>query len=121
MVRLDDRGKTRHQFQNEFAMHVYKPGVHKYRCYPYNYGQAGRSSSRRRGSRRRTPDGGLAAALYGPSTVTERTGCPFADTITFAMALPGGSSPRQLSGPGTERGEPGNPDEGEQSQPCRRT
>jgi hypothetical protein len=96
-VRLDNRAKTRRQFQNAFAMQAYKPGVHAYRCCPHNYGQGWPYFVEEMWLA--PPDGGLAAALYGPSTVTatvagtpvtvtERTGYPFAETVTFTLALP---------------------------------
>jgi hypothetical protein len=97
-VRLDNAAKTRRQFQNGFAMQAYKPGVRDYRCCPHNYGQGWPYFVEEMWLA--TQDGGLAAALYGPSTVTatvagtrvtitERTGYPFADTITFTVAVPG--------------------------------
>lgn len=98
VVRLDNIAKTRRQFQNGFAMQAYKPGIHDYRCCPHNYGQGWPYYVEEMWLA--TQDGGLAAALYGPSTVTttvagtrvtitERTGYPFADTITFSLALSG--------------------------------
>lgn len=94
VVQLDNIAKTRRQFQNGFAMQAYKPGVHDYRCCPHNYGQGWPYFVEEMWLR--TPDGGLAAALYGPCTVTttvagtrvtitERTSYPFADTITFTL------------------------------------
>lgn len=94
VVQLDNVAKTRRQFQNGFAMQAYKPGVHDYRCCPHNYGQGWPYFVEEMWLR--TPDGGLAAALYGPCTVTttvagtrvtiaERTSYPFADTITFTL------------------------------------
>lgn len=97
VVRLDDIAKTRRQFQNGFAMQAYKPGVHDYRCCPHNYGQGWPYFVEEMWLS--TPDGGLAAALHGPCTVTtsvagtrvtvtEQTTYPFSDTVTFRLALP---------------------------------
>lgn len=98
VVRLDDVAKTRRQFQNGFAMQAYKPGITEYRCCPHNYGQGWPYYVEEMWLA--TPDGGLAAALHGPSTVTatvrdgtavsitSRTDYPFADSITFTLALP---------------------------------
>jgi hypothetical protein len=97
VVQLDNAGKTRRQFQNTFAMQAYKPGIRDYRCCPHNYGQGWPYFVEEMWLA--TPDGGLAAALYGPSTVTttvagtrvtitERTGYPFADTIRFTLTTP---------------------------------
>src|SRR5205823_9697875 len=95
-VRLDDVAKTGQQFQNTFAMQAYLPGVDQYRCCPHNYGQGWPYYVEEMWLA--TPDGGLAAALYGPSTVTatvsggtsvtiaERTDYPFGDTITFTVS-----------------------------------
>jgi hypothetical protein len=95
-IRLDNVAKTRRQYQNGFAMQAYKPGIHDYRCCPHNYGQGWPYFVEEMWLR--TPDGGLAAALYGPSTVTttvagtrvtitEQTGYPFSDTIMFTLTL----------------------------------
>ncbi|TDV47802.1 RICIN domain-containing protein [Actinophytocola oryzae] len=99
VVRLDNAAKTHRQFQNGFAMQAYKPGIRDYRCCPHNYGQGWPYFVEEMWLG--TPDGGLAAALYGPCTltttvvgtrvtITERTSYPFADTIslTFTMATP---------------------------------
>jgi Beta-L-arabinofuranosidase, GH127/Ricin-type beta-trefoil lectin domain-like len=93
-VQLDDITKTRRQFQNGFAMQAYKPGVDQYRCCPHNYGQGWPYFVEEMWLG--TPDGGIVASLYGPSTVTansvtitEKTGYPFTDTITFTLALNG--------------------------------
>jgi hypothetical protein len=97
-VQLDDVVKTHGQFQNTFAMQAYLPGVDQYRCCPHNYGQGWPYYVEEMWLA--TPDGGLAASLYGPCsvtasvaggvsvTVTERTSYPFADTVTFTFALP---------------------------------
>lgn len=97
-VQLDDVPKRRRQFQNGFAMQAYLPGVDQYRCCPHNYGQGWPYYVEEMWLA--TPDGGVAAALYGPSsvtvtvaggttvTITEDTAYPFGDTITFTMAMP---------------------------------
>jgi hypothetical protein len=96
VVRLDDGLKTRRQFQNTFPMQAYKPGIRNYRCCPHNYGQGWPYFVEEMWLR--TPDGGLAAALYGPCTVTttvagtrvtimEQTAYPFSDTVTLALTL----------------------------------
>jgi len=111
VVRLDNIAKTRRQFQNGFAMQAYKPGITDYRCCPHNYGQGWPYYVEEMWLA--TPDGGLAAALHGPSTVTatvgdgtsvtitSRTSYPFADTITFTLAMPRPSAfPLALRVPG---------------------
>ncbi|GAB3447211.1 RICIN domain-containing protein [Actinophytocola sediminis] len=92
-VWLDDVGKGRRQFQNEFAMQAYKPGIDQYRCCPHNYGQGWPYFVEEMWLS--LPGGGLAASLYGPCsvtadqvTITEQTDYPFGDTITFRFALP---------------------------------
>ncbi|MFJ3495205.1 RICIN domain-containing protein [Streptomyces sp. NPDC086091] len=97
-VDLDNRAKTQGQFQNGFAMQAYFAGVDQYRCCPHNYGMGWPYFTEELWLG--TPDGGLAAALYAPSvvranvaggtrvTVTESTGYPFADTLTFTVNTP---------------------------------
>jgi hypothetical protein len=96
-VDLDNAAKTMGQFQNNWAMQSYRPGVDQYRCCPHNYGMGWPYYAEEMWLA--TPDGGLCAALYGPSTVTakvgggvsvtitETTGYPFADTITLTVAI----------------------------------
>ncbi|RSM87579.1 hypothetical protein DMH04_11285 [Kibdelosporangium aridum] len=109
-VQLDDVPKRRRQFQNNFAMLAYKPAVHagQYRCCPHNYGQGWPYFVEEMWLA--TANGGVVAAMYGPSTVTvkvatgttisitEETSYPFSDTITFRM-----STPRRLRFPFTLR------------------
>ncbi len=97
-VDLDDRTKTQGQFQNGFAMQAYHAGVDRYRCCPHNYGMGWPYFTEELwlGS----DDGGLAAAMYAPSTVraqvaggtavtvTEDTGYPFTDTVRLTVATP---------------------------------
>jgi hypothetical protein len=71
--------------------------VDQYRCCPHNYGQGWPYYVEKMWLA--TPDCGLAAALYGASTVsttvtggrsvtaTEQTTYPFGDTITFTVAV----------------------------------
>ena len=37
-IRLDRQAKSLSQFDNDFAMQAYQPGVDNYRCCPHNYG-----------------------------------------------------------------------------------
>jgi hypothetical protein len=96
-VQLDDVVKSSLQFDNDWAMQAYLPGVDQYRCCPHNYGQGWPCYVEEMWLA--TPDGGLAAALLGPSsvtakvvggasvTITENTNYPFSDTITFTVTL----------------------------------
>jgi hypothetical protein len=98
-VRLDDVAKTHGQFDNDFAMQAYKPGVHQYRCCPHNYGMGWPYYAEELWLG--TYDAGLAASMYAESevtakvgadgtavTVTERTGYPFEETITLRLSAP---------------------------------
>ncbi|MGW2821946.1 beta-L-arabinofuranosidase domain-containing protein [Streptomyces sp. NPDC001443] len=96
-VDLDDVRKTEGQFQNGFAMQSYQPGVDQYRCCPHNYGMGWPYFSEELWLA--TPDGGLAAAMYAPSsvtatvagtavTVTEDTDYPFDETVTLTLSTP---------------------------------
>ncbi|MEU0335395.1 RICIN domain-containing protein [Streptomyces sp. NPDC006193] len=97
-VDLDDRPKTCGQFQNGFAMQSYQPGVDQYRCCPHNYGMGWPYFTEELWLG--TPDRGLAAAMYAPSTVrarvgtgttvtiTEETGYPFTEDVTLTVATP---------------------------------
>ncbi|MEU6546192.1 RICIN domain-containing protein [Streptomyces sp. NPDC046859] len=97
-VDLDDRAKTQGQFQNGFAMQAFQAGVDQYRCCPHNYGMGWPYFTEELWLG--TPDGGLAAAMYAPSsvrtqvadgttvTVTEATDYPFGDTVTFTVSTP---------------------------------
>jgi hypothetical protein len=96
-IDLDDVPKTLLQFDNNWAMQSYMPGVIQYRCCPHNYGQGWPYLAEEMWLA--TPDGGLCAAMYGPSTVTaqvtggvpvtitESTGYPFSDTVTLTVSL----------------------------------
>ncbi|MFE2378588.1 beta-L-arabinofuranosidase domain-containing protein [Streptomyces sp. NPDC059398] len=97
-VDLDNTPKTQGQFQNGFAMQSYQPGVDQYRCCPHNYGMGWPYFTEELWLA--TPDNGLAAAMYAPSsvtakvadgtavTVTETTDYPFADTVTLRITAP---------------------------------
>lgn len=95
-IDLDNSVKTQAQYQNGFAMQSYRPGVDQYRCCPHNYGMAWPYFVEEMWLA--TPDGGLCAALYGPSTVsalvsggvpvalTESTAYPFGETVTISVS-----------------------------------
>jgi hypothetical protein len=97
-VDLDNTPKTQGQFQNGFAMQAYMPGVDQYRCCPHNYGMGWPYFTEELWLA--TPDNGLAAAMYAPSsvtaavadgtavTVTETTDYPFDETVTLTLAMP---------------------------------
>lgn len=104
-VDLNNGNTTEGQF-NEYndARLAYMPGVDQYRCCPHNYGQGWPYFTEELWLA--TPDNGLCAAMYAPSTVTamvaggttvtftETTNYPFAETITLTL-----SAPRSLSFP----------------------
>ncbi len=97
-VDLDNRTKTQGQFQNGFAMQAYHAGVDQYRCCPHNYGMGWPCFTEELWLS--SDDGGLAAAMYAPSTVraqvaggttvtvTEDTGYPFTDTVRLTVSTP---------------------------------
>ncbi|MFD5818280.1 beta-L-arabinofuranosidase domain-containing protein [Streptomyces sp. NPDC127038] len=97
-VDLDDHPKTQGQFQNGFAMQSFQAGVDQYRCCPHNYGMGWPYFTEELWLT--DADAGLVAALYAPSqvraavaggttvTVTEETGYPFQDTVTFTVSTP---------------------------------
>ena len=110
-IDLDNVAKTMGQFDNNWAMQSYLPAVDQYRCCPHNYGMGWPYYTEEMWLA--TPDGGLCAALYGPSsvtakvsggvsvTITETTGYPFADTITLKLSLATATNfPLQLRIPG---------------------
>jgi hypothetical protein len=96
-IDLNDVVKTLGQFDDSFAMQAYLPGVDQYRCCPHNYGQGWPYLVEEMWLA--TPDGGLCAAIYGPSTVTaqvtggvsvtitEATSYPFSGTVTLTVAI----------------------------------
>ncbi|MEU6403341.1 RICIN domain-containing protein [Streptomyces sp. NPDC046985] len=110
-VDLDDAAKTRGQFQNNFAMQSYQPGVDQYRCCPHNYGMGWPWFTEELWTA--TPDRGLCATLYAPcqvtaqvadsvqATVREDTDYPFGDTIRLTLSLPAATAfPLLLRVPG---------------------
>ncbi len=96
-IDLNDVTKVIWQFDDTIPMQAYLPGVVQYRCCPHNYGQGWPYLVEEMWLA--TPDGGLCAAIYGPSTVTaqviggvsvtitEATTYPFSDTVTFTLAI----------------------------------
>ncbi|GAA4494468.1 hypothetical protein GCM10023191_033680 [Actinoallomurus oryzae] len=98
-IDLSDVAKTHGQFDNDFAMQAYKPGIHQYRCCPHNYGMGWPYYAEELWLA--TYDAGLAASLYAASevtakvgadgtavTVTEETGYPFEETVTLRLSTP---------------------------------
>ena len=97
-IQLDDVAKSEGQFDNNWAMQAYLQGVDQYRCCPHNYGQGWPFFTEE--SWLATPDNGLCASLYAPTTVranvgdgttvtfTENTNYPFSDTITLTLSTP---------------------------------
>jgi hypothetical protein len=97
-IDLDNAPKTQGQFQNGFAMQAYMPGVDQYRCCPHNYGMGWPYFTEELWLA--TPDKGLAAAMYAPSsvtakvadgtsvTITETTDYPFDETVTLKISTP---------------------------------
>lgn len=104
-VQLDRTVLTRGQFQNDFPLLAYLPGVHNepvsYRCCPHNYGKGWPYYSEELWQA--TPDAGLCAAMYAESEVTakvgagdgvdvtiaERTEYPFGETVRFTVSTGG--------------------------------
>ncbi|MGI5230473.1 beta-L-arabinofuranosidase domain-containing protein [Actinoallomurus sp. CA-142502] len=98
-IDLNDVAKTHGQFDNDFAMQAYKPGVHQYRCCPHNYGMGWPYYAEELWLA--TYDAGLAASMYAASevtakvgadgtavTVTEETAYPFEETVTLRLSTP---------------------------------
>ncbi|MEO7715668.1 MAG: beta-L-arabinofuranosidase domain-containing protein [Capsulimonas sp.] len=97
-VQIDNDNKTHQQYQNNFAMLAFQPGVHNYRCCPHNYGMAWPYYAENLWHA--TADKGLAANLYAASDVTAKVGdgtsitiaqtteYPFGDTIHLAIKSP---------------------------------
>ena len=94
-IQLDDIAKSEGQFDNNWAMQAYLQGVDQYRCCPHNYGMGWPFFTEE--AWLATPDNGLCAALYAPTTVTARvsdgttvtftetTSYPFSNTITLKL------------------------------------
>jgi len=97
VVQLDNTPKGS-DFQNDFPMQAFMPGVHNYRCCPHNYGMAWPYFTQNLWHA--TLDGGLAASLYAASavtatvgggtavTLTQATDYPFGDTVQMTLATP---------------------------------
>ncbi|CAF0928891.1 unnamed protein product [Rotaria sordida] len=99
-IQLDDQVKSQQQFENNFAMLSYKPGIHQYRCCPHNHGMGWPYYAKE--AWLATYDGGLCASLYvssevtalvGPNdgiqvTIIEETDYPFDGNIQFRFQLP---------------------------------
>ncbi|MEV0400190.1 beta-L-arabinofuranosidase domain-containing protein [Actinoallomurus sp. NPDC050550] len=98
-VQLDNAPKTHGQFDNDFAMQAYMPGVHNYRCCPHNYGMGWPYFAEELWLA--TYDSGLCASMYAASevtakvgadgtavTVTEETGYPFEEAVTLRISTP---------------------------------
>ncbi|CAF3399899.1 unnamed protein product [Rotaria sp. Silwood1] len=98
-IQLDDQVKSQQQFDNNFAMLSYKPGVHQYRCCTHNHGMGWPYYAEE--AWLATYDGGLCASLYvssqvtalvGPNdgikvTIIEETDYPFDGNIQFRFQL----------------------------------
>lgn len=97
-IRLDNTPKTHGQFDNNFAMGAYMPGIHNYRCCPHNYGMGWPYYAEELWLA--TPDNGLCASLYAacevkakvganvPVRITEETDYPFSETIRLRIEAP---------------------------------
>ncbi|GCF07122.1 RICIN domain-containing protein [Dictyobacter arantiisoli] len=97
-IQLDNVQKNEGQFDNTFAMQAYIKGIVQYRCCPHNYGQGWPFFTEELWLA--TPDKGICASLYAPSTVTARVGdgtgvtfveqtdYPFSDTIILTLSTP---------------------------------
>jgi len=97
IAQIDNTPKGK-DFQNDFAMQAFMPGVHNYRCCPHNYGMAWPYFAENLWHA--TADNGLAANLYAASAVTAKVGdgtavtltqtteYPFGDTIQMALTAP---------------------------------
>jgi hypothetical protein len=93
-----DNAKKGAQFQNQFAMLAYKPGLYDYRCCPHNYGMGWSHYAGELWLA--TADMGLCASLYAASdvsarvadgtaiTIAEETDYPFGDTVTLTVSTP---------------------------------
>jgi Beta-L-arabinofuranosidase, GH127 catalytic domain/Ricin-type beta-trefoil lectin domain-like/Beta-L-arabinofuranosidase, GH127 middle domain len=98
-VQLDNVPKTMGQFDDNFALQAYMPGVDQYRCCPHNYGMGWPMFTQSLWLA--TGDNGLVASMYAPCTVTARvatgvtvtftesTDYPFRGTVTLSLSAPG--------------------------------
>ncbi len=96
-IQLDGTPKG-NDFNNDWPMQVYMPGVHNYRCCPHNYGMGWPYYAQEMWLA--TADKGLCASLYAASEVqakvgdgttvkiTQATDYPFSDTVLMTLAAP---------------------------------
>jgi len=98
-IQLDNQAKSQQQFDNNWPMLAYKPGVHDYRCCTHNHGMGYPYYAEE--SWLATYDGGLCAslivssqvtALVGPQpgtqvTITEQTDYPFDSQVKFNLQM----------------------------------
>jgi len=94
LVQIDNKAKGT-DFDNNWPMQAFMPGVHNYRCCPHNYGMAWPYYAENLWHA--TADKGLAANLYAasavtarvgdgtPVTVTQHTEYPFGDTVQMTL------------------------------------
>jgi len=97
VAQIDNTAKGT-DFQNNWPMQAFQPGVHNYRCCPHNYGMAWPYYAENLWHA--TADKGLAANLYAASTVNAKVGdgtevriaqateYPFGDTVNLAITSP---------------------------------
>jgi hypothetical protein len=95
-IQLDNNSKTHKQYDDSpQPMHAYMAGVHNYRCCPHNYGMSWPMYTENLWHA--TPDHGLAANMYAPSsvsalvadsahvTIAQATDYPFGDTVKLTL------------------------------------
>ena len=98
IAQIDNTPKGK-DFDNDWPMQAFMPGVHNYRCCPHNYGMAWPYFAENLWHA--TADKGLAANLYAASEVTAKVGgdgtavtltqateYPFGDTVQMTLASP---------------------------------
>jgi hypothetical protein len=95
-VDIDNTAKPHGQFDNNFPMQAYMPGIHNYRCCPHNYGMAWPNYVEEMWLA--TADHGLCASMYGASEVEAKVGngstvrlaqtteYPFSDRIRLTVS-----------------------------------
>lgn len=97
-VQLDAQAKG-NDFNNNWPMQVYEPGIHNYRCCPHNYGMGWPQYAE--SVWLGTADKGLCVSLYAPSEVRAKVGdagtdvkialeteYPFRDTVQMTLTTP---------------------------------
>jgi hypothetical protein len=96
-IELDNSPKKHGQFQNDFAMLAYMPGIHNYRCCPHNYGMAWPYYAEELWLA--TSTRGLCASLYAASEVEAKVGdgttvkivqdtdYPFSDVVHMELSM----------------------------------